>query len=129
MKCLAALCFVLFLALSPIAADTIIRPSETFHYPSGYTRNPFIYLYGNVTDAIQQKAGDTIVTELDVKPVGTYLTFPGNRISFCGDVSNSLDFGKDSVVVIIYRRQEGHLGCHDLLRIDVIEKARIAGGK
>jgi hypothetical protein len=91
-----------------------------------YQLNPYQYLYGIVVKADIIRLGDQLFTTLEVKPVQTYLVF-SQSVTFCGRQEDKLDVTSSQPVVLIYSRFMHRRGCFDLLRVDVVEKARRLG--
>lgn len=91
--------------------------------PMGYQDNPYEYLFGNVVRVDFPKEGDAVITNLTFAPVGTYAMFT-QQVPLCGDQSNNLQFRTSDVVVITMTQRMTRRYCHDLLRIDVVQKTR-----
>ena len=91
-----------------------------------YQDNPYQYLYGIVVKAEVFRLGDQLFTNLEVKPVQTYLVF-SQSVTFCGNQEDKLDATTSQPVVMVYSRVMHRRGCFDLLRVDVVEKARRVG--
>jgi hypothetical protein len=116
----------LLLAVTSFAATTA-RPADSISiFPSGYQTNKYQYTYAQVLTAMPVYHNDETWTRFVVSPVGTYQTFK-ETLTFCQDVRQNLDFTNHDLTVFIYERAMHTRGCFDLLRIDVIQKARIAG--
>jgi hypothetical protein len=116
---------VLVLILSSSSeSSTAAKTSDQI--PPAYQDNPYQYLYGIVVKAEVFRLGDQLFTNLEVKPVQTYLVF-SQSVTFCGNQEGKLDFATSQTVVMVYSRVMHRRGCFDLLRIDVVEKARRVG--
>lgn len=128
MKALAVLCALVF-SVTLLAGTPTAKPqvaADTIPAIAGYKQNPYQYRYGNVQDAKIFQYHGHYLTNLMFKPAGTYLLF-SESITFCGNQGTKLDFTKNDIVVLIYSRVMHRTDCYDLLRIDIVEKARAAG--
>jgi hypothetical protein len=114
---------VLILSSSSESSTAAKTPDQI---PPAYQDNPYQYLYGIVVKAEVFRLGDQLFTNLEVKPVQTYLVF-SQSVTFCGNQEGKLDFAASQAVVMVYSRVMHRRGCFDLLRIDVVEKARRVG--
>jgi hypothetical protein len=119
---------VLTILLVPMAVDAALKSGRNEPLPLRYQDNPLEYRYGRVTGvALPQQNGQTI-TNFTFSPVGTFLLY-SESVAVCGDQRAKLDFGSGDLVVIVMSKKLTRRYCHELLRIDVIEKARAAGGR
>ena len=118
---LAAL--VLFLAPRSESATTPKKSKETVAY---YQDNPYQYLYGNVVNATLFRRGNQQFTNVEVKPVQTFPMF-SQYVTFCDNQEDKLDLTTSEPVVLVYSRVMHRRDCYDLLRVDVVQKARRAG--
>ena len=128
MKACLAL-FVLALALSSFGLSQqryVPAPIDSIPDVAGYKDNPYTYRYGNVQQVTIFKRGDREFTNFLFKPAGTYLLY-SESITLCGNQNEKLDFNNTDLIVIVHSRLMHHRDCYDLLRIDVIQKARTAG--
>ncbi len=112
---------ILILCLGMAAQNKLPEPA--------YKTNPFAYTVGSVTEAKLIVDTDTkkVYAVLRIHPVGTYMLYPGDELTFCGNQRNSLDFTSNDVVILMYTKWLTHKGCHDLLGIFVIDKAHKVG--
>ena len=62
----------------------------------------------------------------DGRPVQTYPMF-SQYVTFCGNQGDKLDLSGSEPVVLVYSRIMHRRDCYDLLRVDVVQKARRAG--
>jgi hypothetical protein len=88
-------------------------------------------MYATVQDVkfIKRENGN-IDTSMLVKPVGTYLFYPGDWITLCGNQEKRLNFKTDDYIIMVYTRKKnnpGILGCHRLERMDIIRQSEQAG--
>ena len=67
--------------------------------------------------------GTQVFTNLEVKPVQTYPMF-SQYVTFCDNQEDKLDAASGDPVVLVYSRTMHRRDCFDLLRVDVVEKAR-----
>ena len=119
--------FAIFIVGIPLAVATVFPPGKQAEpLTVRYQDNPLEYRYGRVTGvALPQQNGQTI-TNFTFSPVGTFLLY-SESVAVCGDQRAKLDFGSGDLVVIVMSKRLTRRYCHELLRIDVVEKARIAG--
>jgi hypothetical protein len=115
----------LVLTLAPRSESaTVAKKSEpAFPY---YQDNPYQYLYGNVVNAKFFRRGDQQFTNVEVKPVQTYPMF-SQYVTFCDNQEDKLDLTTPEPVVLVYSRIMHRRDCYDLLRVDVVQKARQVG--
>jgi len=115
--------------LVPILASSSASPAVSkkskpaFVY---YQDNPYQYLYGNVVNATLFRRGDQQFTNIEVKPVQTYPMF-SQYVTFCDNQADKLDLTTSEPVVLVYSRIMHRRDCFDLLRVDVVQKARQVG--
>jgi hypothetical protein len=114
---------VMILAPRSESATGPKKSKPTFAY---YLDNPYQYLYGNVVNARMFRRGDQQFTNVEVKPVQTYPMF-SQYVTFCGNQEDKLDLTTSEPVVLVYSRIMHRRDCFDLLRVDVVQKARQAG--
>lgn len=105
---------------------SVPAPIDSIPGVAGYHDNPYTYRYGNVQSVTIFKRGDREFTNLLFKPVGTYLFF-NESITLCGNQNEKLDFNTNDTIVIVHSKLMHRRDCYDLLRIDVVQKARTAG--
>lgn len=117
--------FLLFTTATLFAATTA-RPDSIPSIPLSYQTNKYAYIYATVIKVKMVNHGEENWTRFTVSPIGTYQTFKQD-ITFCLDEREKLDFTNHDLTVFIYDRVMHRRGCYDLLRIDVIQKARTAG--
>jgi hypothetical protein len=115
--------FVLIMSASSMCSTGARTSNEIL---PAYQDNPYQYLYGITVKARVFRLGDQLFTNLEVKPVQTYLVF-SQSVTFCGDQEDKLDLSTSQPVVLVYSRVMHRRGCFDLLRVDVVEKARRVG--
>jgi hypothetical protein len=118
---LAAL--VMILTPSSESSSAPKKPKSAVAY---YQDNPYQYLYGNVVNISMFRRGDQQFTNVEVKPVQTYPMF-SQYVTFCDDQEDKLDLTTSEPVVLVYSRVMHRRDCYDLLRVDVVQKARRAG--
>jgi hypothetical protein len=114
---------VLILASSSESSTVPKKSKTTFAH---YQDNPYQYLYGNVVRATLFRRGDQQFTNVEVKPVQTYPMF-SQYVTFCENQEDKLDFTTSEPVVLVYSRIMHRRDCFDLLRVDVVQKARQVG--
>jgi hypothetical protein len=124
-----AFIFAALLLFSPAPAPASQGPvhEPQAGLPLGYRENPYQYRYGRATSVHLIQLGDGKGTRMGFSPVGTYMLFPDETFTFCGDQSELLDFGPSDLVVLVFSRRMHRPQCYDLLRIDVIDKHHSAG--
>jgi hypothetical protein len=120
---LALAVLVPILASSSAFSAVPKKPKAAIAY---YQDNPYQYLYGNVVNATQFRRGDQQFTNVEVKPVQTYPMF-SQYVTFCGNQGDKLDFATSEPVVLVYSRTMHRRDCFDLVRVDVVQKARQVG--
>jgi hypothetical protein len=126
MKLIALLFFsaTVFAAVPPV----VNLNADSIAVIAGYKHNPYQYIYG-VAQSVQiiPHRGE-LWTQFTISPIGTYQTYK-ETITFCQDTREKLNFTNHESAVFIYERAMHTRGCFDLLRIDVIQKARTAGDR
>jgi hypothetical protein len=110
----------------PSSSESSTAAKTSNQLLTAYQDNPYQYLYGNVVEAKVFRLGDRLFTNLEVKPVHTYLVF-SQTVTFCGNQEDKLDFTTSVPVVLVYSRVMHRRDCFDLLRVDIVEKARRVG--
>jgi hypothetical protein len=116
---------VLVLILAP-RSESATAAKKSKSAVAYYQDNPYQYLYGNVVNAKLFRRGDQQFTNVEVKPVQTYPMF-SQFVTFCDNQEDKLDLTTSEPVVLVYSRVMHRRDCFDLLRVDVVEKARHAG--
>lgn len=120
--------FFALLSFLPAFASQAVPPQPQASLPLGYTENPYQYRYGRATKVeLVQLGGRGVNTRMKFSPVGTFMLFPDETFTFCGDQSDLLGFGPSDLVVLTFSRRMHRPQCYDLLRIDVIDKHHSAG--
>ncbi len=123
---------VLVLALAAVVlilaprSESATAPKKSKSELAYYQDNPYQYLYGNVVRATLFRRGDQQFTNVEVKPVQTYPMF-SQYVTFCDNQEDKLDLTTSEPVVLVYSRIMHRRDCYDLLRVDVVQKARRAG--
>lgn len=118
------LAVLVMILTSSSESSTVPKKSKpAFAY---YQDNPYQYLYGNVVNARLFRRGDQQFTNVEVKPVQTYPMF-SQFVTFCDNQEDKLDLTTSEPVVLVYSRIMHRRDCFDLLRVDVVQKARRAG--
>ena len=107
----------------PSRSESSSAPKKFDRTQPLYQDNPYQYLYGNVVRATLFRRGDQQFTNLEVKPVQTYPMF-SQFVTFCGNQEDKLDVTGPEPVVLVYSRMMHRRDCYELLRVDVVEKAR-----
>ncbi len=120
---LALAALVLILAPKSESATVAKKSKSELAY---YQDNPYQYLYGNVVNAKTFRRGDQQFTNVEVKPVQTYPMF-SQYVTFCDNQEDKLDLTTSEPVVLVYSRIMHRRDCFDLLRVDVVQKARQVG--
>jgi hypothetical protein len=115
----------LVLILAPTSESSTV-PKKSKSTVAYYQDNPYQYLYGNVVNATLFRRGDQQFTNVEVKPVQTYPMF-SQYVTFCDNQEDKLDLTTSEPVVLVYSRIMHRRDCYDLLRVDVVQKARRAG--
>ncbi|MBZ5511701.1 MAG: hypothetical protein LAN70_11105 [Acidobacteriia bacterium] len=115
----------LVLILAP-SSESATAPKKSKSELAYYQDNPYQYLYGNVVNATLFRRGDQQFTNIEVKPVQTYPMF-SQYVTFCDNQADKLDLTTSEPVVLVYSRIMHRRDCYDLLRVDVVQKARRAG--
>ncbi|MBZ5627672.1 MAG: hypothetical protein LAO06_02275 [Acidobacteriia bacterium] len=118
---LAALVLILASSLESSTVPKKSKPSSL-----AYQDNPYQYLYGNVVRAQVFRHGGQLFTNVEVKPVQTYPMF-SQFVTFCDNQEDKLDFTTSEPVVLVYSRIMHRQDCYELLRVDVVQKARQVG--
>lgn len=113
------------LVMAP-ASESATAPKKSKSELAYYQDNPYQYLYGNVVNARLFRHGDQQFTNVEVKPVETSPMFT-QFVTFCGNQGDKLDLTTSEPVVLVYSRIMHRRDCFDLLRVDVVQKARQAG--
>jgi len=115
----------LVLMLAP-RAESSNAPKKSKPTTTYYQDNPYQYLYGSVVNATLFRRGDQQFTNVQVKPV---LTFPmfSQYVTFCDNQEDKLDLTTSEPVVLVYSRVMHRRDCYDLMRVDVVQKARRPG--
>jgi hypothetical protein len=116
---------VLVMILTP-GSESATAPKKSKPTIAHYQDNPYQYLYGNVVNATLFRRGDQQFTNVEVKPVQTHPMF-SQFVTFCDNQEDKLDLTTSEPVVLVYSRIMHRRDCFDLLRVDVVEKARHAG--
>ena len=116
---------VLVMILTP-SSESSTAPKKSKSTVAYYQDNPYQYLYGNVVNAKLFRRGDQQFTNVEVKPVQTYPMF-SQFVTFCDNQEDKLDLTTSEPVVLVYSRIMHRRDCFDLLRVDVVQKARQAG--
>lgn len=114
---------VMILAPSSESSSAPKKPKSGVAY---YQDNPYQYLYGNVVNTKLFRRGDQQFTNVEIKPVQTYPRF-SQYVTFCDNQEDKLDLATSEPVVLVYSRVMHRRDCYDLLRVDVVQKARRAG--
>jgi hypothetical protein len=116
---------VLVMILAP-GSESATAPKKSKPTVSYYQDNPYQYLYGNVVNATLFRRGDQQFTNVEVKPVQTFPMF-SQFVTFCDNQEDKLDLSTSEPVVLVYSRIMHRRDCYDLLRVDVVQKARQVG--
>jgi hypothetical protein len=116
---------VLVLMLTP-SSESSSAPKKPKSAVAYYQDNPYQYLYGNVVNIKMFRRGDQQFTNVEIKPVQTYPMF-SQYVTFCDNQEDKLDLTTSEAVVLVYSRVMHRRDCYDLLRVDVVQKARRAG--
>ena len=116
---------VLVMILAPMS-ESATAPKKSKPTIAYYQDNPYQYLYGNVVNAKIFRSGDQLFTNVEVKPVQTYPMF-SQFVTFCDNQEEKLDLTTSEPVVLVYSRIMHRRDCFDLLRVDVVQKARQVG--
>jgi hypothetical protein len=115
----------LVLTLAP-SSESATGPRKSKSELAYYQDNPYQYLYGNVVNIRMFRRGDQQFTNVEVKPVQTYPMF-SQYVTFCDSQEDKLDLTTSEPVVLVYSRVMHRRDCYDLLRVDIVQKARRAG--
>lgn len=129
LDCRAALALglaALVLILAPSSESATASKKSKGTFDAYYQDNPYQYLYGNVVNAKTFRRGDQQFTNVEVKPVQTYAMF-SQFVTFCDNQEDKLDLTTSEPVVLVYSRTMHRRDCFDLLRVDVVQKARQVG--
>ena len=117
---------VLVMILTP-GSESATAPKKSKPTVAAYYQdNPYQYLYGNVVNAKLFRRGDQQFTNVEVKPVQTFPMF-SQFVTFCDNQADKLDLTTSEPVVLVYSRIMHRRECFDLLRVDVVQKARQVG--
>jgi hypothetical protein len=116
---------VLVMILAP-SSESSSAPKKSKSELAYYQDNPYQYLYGNVVNISMFRRGDQQFTNVEIKPVQTYPMF-SQYVTFCDSQEDKLDLTTSEPVVLVYSRVMHRRDCYDLLRVDVVQKARRAG--
>lgn len=116
-----------FVLLLRAFASQAAPPQQPAGLPLGYTENPYQYRYGSATKVELVQAGDQLNTRMKFSPVGTFMLFPDETLTFCGNQSAMLGFGPSNLIVLTFSRRMHRPQCYDLLRIDVVDRHHSAG--
>jgi hypothetical protein len=117
---------VLVMILAP-GSESATAPKKSKPTVAAYYQdNPYQYLYGNVVNAKLFRRGDQQFTNVEVKPVQTFPMF-SQFVTFCDNQADKLDLTTSEPVVLVYSRIMHRRECFDLLRVDVVQKARQVG--
>ena len=115
----------LILILAPSSESSRVPKQSKPTFPA-YQDNPYQYLYGTVVQAKVFRHGNQLLTNVEVKPVQTYPMF-SQFVTFCDNQEDKLDLNTAEPVVLVYSRIMHRQDCFELLRVDVVQKARQVG--
>lgn len=116
---------VLVMILAPSSESSAV-PKKSKAAVAYYQDNPYQYPYGNVVNIKMFRRGEQQFTNVEIKPVQTYPMF-SQYVTFCDNQEDKLDLTTSEPVVLVYSRVMHRRDCYDLLRVDVVQKARRAG--